>query len=107
MRVLIPHTAIITESGEVTRASLDELIRRGLDASSAKPCAIELFDATTQRILFLRDRQIYAAADVTAGQITATNVRDFLTGSTRMNFPAAVLYAHCRARATTRRRPRF
>ncbi len=92
MRVLIPHTAIITESGEVTRASLDELIRRGLDASGTKPCAIELFDATTQRILFLRDRQIYSAAEVTAGQITASNVRDFLIGSTRMNFPAAALY---------------
>jgi hypothetical protein len=92
VRVLIPHAAVITESGEVTRASLDELIRRGLDASGVKPCALELFDVNTQRVLFLRERQIYAAAEITAGQMAATTVRDFLTSSIRMHFPAAALY---------------
>lgn len=92
MRILIPHVAIITESGEVTRTSLDDLIRRGLDASGVSPCALELFDATSQRILFLRERQIYAAAEVTDGQINATSIREFLIGSTRMTFPRLSLF---------------
>ncbi|HEX6790688.1 MAG TPA: FHA domain-containing protein [Candidatus Krumholzibacteria bacterium] len=92
MRILIPHVASITETGEVTRAVLDELIRRGLDTSSVKPCAIELHDAASQRILFLRERQVYAAAETVNGQITATSIRDFLIGSTRMSFPAVALY---------------
>src|SRR5512139_2331545 len=92
VRILIPHVAIITESGEVTRALLDELIRRGLETSSVKPCALELFDSGSQRVLFLRERQIYAAAEIVNGQICATSIRDFLVGSGRMNFPAVALY---------------
>ena len=92
MRILIPHVAITTETGEVTRAVLDDLIRRALDASSTKPCAVEVFDSTTQRFLFLREGQIYAAADVVGGQISPGSIRDFLTGSTHMNFPRAALF---------------
>ena len=92
MRILIPHVAIITECGEVTRATLDELIRRGLDASAVKPCALEVFDATTQLILFLRERQIYAAAQVTGGQVAAVSIREFLVASNRLNFPRLALF---------------
>jgi hypothetical protein len=67
VRIQIPHVSIIVESSEVTRASLDDLIRRALDASGAKPCALEVFDESTQRFLFLREGQIYAAAEVTGG----------------------------------------
>jgi hypothetical protein len=84
--------AIITETGEVTRAALDDLIRRGLEASATKPCALELFDATTQRFLFLREGQIYAAAEVAAGQPTPGSIREFLMGAGHMSFPRAVLF---------------
>jgi uncharacterized protein YqeY len=89
---LIPHVAIATETGEVTRVVLDDLIRRALEASAAKPCAIEVFDAATQRFLFLREGQIYAAAEIAGGQMVPGTIRDFLTGSTHMNFPRAVLF---------------
>jgi pSer/pThr/pTyr-binding forkhead associated (FHA) protein len=92
VRILIPHVAITTETGEVTRAVLDDLIRRALDGSTTKPCAVEVFDATTQRFLFLREGQIYAAAEVVGGQISPGSIRDFLTGSTHMNFPRAALF---------------
>jgi pSer/pThr/pTyr-binding forkhead associated (FHA) protein len=89
---LIPHLAITTETGEVTRVVLDDLIRRALEASVAKPCAIEVFDDAAQRFLFLREGQIYAAAEIAGGQMAPGSIRDFLTGSTRMNFPRAVLF---------------
>jgi pSer/pThr/pTyr-binding forkhead associated (FHA) protein len=92
VRIQVPHVAIITETGEVTRAALDELIRRGLEASRERPCALELFDAASQRFLFLREGQIYAAADVNAGQVAPGLIRDFLLGATRMSFPRAVLF---------------
>jgi pSer/pThr/pTyr-binding forkhead associated (FHA) protein len=92
VRILIPHVAITTETGEVTRAVLDDLIRRALDTSSTKPFAVEVFDSTAQRFLFLREGQIYAAAEVVGGQISPGSIRDFLTGSTHMNFPRATLF---------------
>jgi pSer/pThr/pTyr-binding forkhead associated (FHA) protein len=84
--------SIVSESGEVTRTSLNDLIRRALDASSAKPCALEVFDATSQRILFLRDGQIYAGVEMSGTQINAGSIRDFLLGATHMSFPRAVVY---------------
>jgi pSer/pThr/pTyr-binding forkhead associated (FHA) protein len=92
VRVLIPHVAIITESGEVTRASLNDLIGRALEASGAKPCAIEVFDTAGQRLLFLREGQIYAAAELAGTQMSAGSIRDFLVGVTRMSFPCVALY---------------
>jgi len=92
VRILIPHVAITTETGEVTRAVLDDMIRRALVASSTKPCAVEVFDATSQRFIFLREGQIYAAAEVTGGQVSPASIRDFLVGSTHMNFPRAALF---------------
>lgn len=92
MRILVPHVSIITETSEVTRAALDDLIRRGLTASTTTPCALEVFDATVQRFLFLREGQIYAAADVNGGQVTPAAIRDFLIGVTHLSFPRAVLF---------------
>jgi pSer/pThr/pTyr-binding forkhead associated (FHA) protein len=92
VRIQIPHVAIITETGEVTRTALDDLIRNGLDVSREKPCALEIFDAATQRFLFLREGQIYAAAEVNAGQVTPGAIRDFLIGTTHMSFPRGVLF---------------
>jgi pSer/pThr/pTyr-binding forkhead associated (FHA) protein len=92
VRILIPHVAIIQETGEVTRAALDDLIRRALTASASRPSALEVYDATAQRFLFLREGQIYAAAEMTAGQINPTSIRDFLTGSTHMTFPRAAVF---------------
>ncbi|HKW15291.1 MAG TPA: FHA domain-containing protein, partial [Candidatus Krumholzibacteria bacterium] len=91
MRIQVPHVAIITETSEVTRAALDDLIRRGLEVSSTRPCALELCDETTQRFLFLREGQIYAAAEVSGGQVAPATIRDFLIGSTHMSFPRAAL----------------
>ncbi len=92
VRTTIPHAALLGESGEVTKASLNELIRRALDASAPKPCALEVYDSVTQRVLFLRDRQIYAAAEATAGQYSPTSIRDFLVGVSQMSFPRASWY---------------
>jgi pSer/pThr/pTyr-binding forkhead associated (FHA) protein len=92
VRTTIPHAAILGESGEVTKASLNELIRRALAASSPKPCALEIYDSVTQRVLFLRDRQIYAAAESTGGQYSPTSIREFLVGVSQMSFPRACWY---------------
>jgi pSer/pThr/pTyr-binding forkhead associated (FHA) protein len=92
VKIQVPHVAIITETSEVTRAALDDLIRRGLEVSSTRPCALELSDETTQRFLFLREGQIYAAAEVSGGQVAPTTIRDFLIGSTHMSFPRAALF---------------
>ncbi|MCI0452431.1 MAG: FHA domain-containing protein [Candidatus Latescibacteria bacterium] len=92
MRTTIPHAAVLGESGEVTKASLNELIRRALAASSPKPCALEIYDSVTQRVLFLRDGQIYAAAESTGGQYSPTSIRDFLVGVSQMSFPRACWY---------------
>jgi pSer/pThr/pTyr-binding forkhead associated (FHA) protein len=92
LRISIPHVAVISECGEVTRASLNDMIRQALAASASRPAALELFDETGQRLLFARDRQIYAAAEAAGGQLSPTPVRDFLLGAARMNFPHAVLY---------------
>lgn len=92
MRSSIPHAAVLGESGEVTKSSLNDLIRRALDASASKPCALEIYDSVTQRVLFLRDRQIYAAAESTAGQYSPTSIREFLVGVAQMSFPRACWY---------------
>jgi pSer/pThr/pTyr-binding forkhead associated (FHA) protein len=84
--------AVITESGDVTRATLDDMIRRGLDESATAPCAVELYDTATQLVLFMRERQIYAAATIQGGQVIATPIREFLLASSRLSFPRAVLY---------------
>jgi len=91
VRILIPHVAIIAESGEVTKSSLNDLMHRSLEASAAKPCALEVFDANTQRLLFVRERQIYAAAEVVGGQLAPISIRDFLLGTAHMNFPRVAL----------------
>jgi pSer/pThr/pTyr-binding forkhead associated (FHA) protein len=92
VRILVPHVTIIVETSEVTRTALDDLIRRGLETSATKPCAIEIVDATAQRFLFLREGQIYAAAEVNGGQVLPGSIRDFLIGATHMSFPRAVLF---------------
>jgi len=92
VRLLIPHVAIITETSEVTRASLDGLIRRALDSSASKPCAVEVYDSVTQRFLFLREGQIYAAAEVSGHQVSPCSIRDFLVATTHMNFPRAAFF---------------
>lgn len=92
VRTAIPHAAVLGESGEVTKASLNDLIRRALDASATKPCALEVYDSVTQRVLFLRDRQIYAAAEAVGGQFSPTSIREFMVGVSQMNFPRASWY---------------
>lgn len=92
VRSSIPHAAVLGESGEVTKASLNDLIRKALDASAPKPCALEVYDSVTQRVLFLRDRQIYAAAEAAGGQYSPTSIREFMVGVTQMNFPRACWY---------------
>lgn len=92
MKITIPHTKQIGESGEVTRATLNDLIRAAIDASTARPTALEIYDSITQRFLFVRERQIYAAAELTGGQFNPTSIRDFLLGVTNMSFPRAVWY---------------
>lgn len=92
MKITIPHSKQIGESGEVTKATLNDLIRTAIDASSAKPAALEVYDSISQRFLFVRERQIYAAAELTGGQLTSTSIRDFLLGATNMSFPRATWY---------------
>ena len=90
-RLLIPHVAVVAESNEITKSSLNDLIHHALDASATRPCALDIYDATSQRFLFARERQIYAAAEVTDGQINSTSIRDFLVGTTHLSFPRAAL----------------
>lgn len=92
MRTTIPHTRLIGESGEVTKATLNDLIRTAIDASVSRPAALEVYDSISQRILFMRERQIYAAAELSAGQFNPTLIRDFLIGVSHMNFPRAAWY---------------
>lgn len=92
MRTSIPHAALLGESGEVTKSSLNELIRQTLEASAHKPTALEVYDSVTQRVLFFRDRQIYAAAEISGGQFTPTPIREFIVGATQMSFPRAYWY---------------
>jgi pSer/pThr/pTyr-binding forkhead associated (FHA) protein len=91
VRILIPHVAVVAESNEITKSSLNDLIHHALDASATRPCALDIYDATTQRFLFARERQIYAAAEATGGQLSPTSIRDFLVGTTRLSFPRAAL----------------
>ena len=83
---------MLGESGEVTKSSLNELIRQALEASAHKPTSLEVYDSVTQRVLFFRDRQIYAAAEISGGQFTPTSIRDFIVGATQMSFPRAYWY---------------
>jgi pSer/pThr/pTyr-binding forkhead associated (FHA) protein len=92
VRITVPYAGIVAETGDVTKSSLNDLIRRALDASAAKPTALEIYDATAQRFLLLRERQIYAAAEAAAGQLAPTSIRDFLVGATSMNFPRAAIF---------------
>jgi pSer/pThr/pTyr-binding forkhead associated (FHA) protein len=92
VRITIPHAGIVAESGDVTKFSLNDLIRRALEASASKPTALEIYDATAQRFLLLRERQIYAAVEATAGQFGPITIREFLVAATSMNFPRATLF---------------
>ena len=92
MRIQIPHASVILESGDVTSSTINDLVRHALDASSTRPCALEVYDANVQRFLLLREHQIYAAAEAMAGQLGPTSIRDFLVGAVHMNFPRATLF---------------
>jgi pSer/pThr/pTyr-binding forkhead associated (FHA) protein len=92
VKITIPHTRQIGESGEVTKATLNDIIRATIDASTAKPTALEVYDSISQRFLFVREGQIYAAAELTGGQFTSTPIRDFLLGAGNMSFPRATWY---------------
>jgi pSer/pThr/pTyr-binding forkhead associated (FHA) protein len=92
VRIAIPYAGLVAETGDVTKSSLNDLIRRALDASETKPTALEIYDATAQRFLLLRERQIYAAAEAVAGQLAPTSIRDFLVGAANMNFPRAAIF---------------
>lgn len=92
LKITIPHTKQIGESGEVTKATLNDLIRAAIDASAARPSVLEVYDSIGQRFLFVRERQIYAAAELNGGSLSSTSIRDFLLGATTMNFPRAAWY---------------
>jgi pSer/pThr/pTyr-binding forkhead associated (FHA) protein len=92
VRISIPHATVLGESGEVTKSSLSGLIRRALQSSASKPGALEIYDSVSQRVLFLRDGQIYAAAEGSAGQFSPTSIRDFMVGVSHMSFPRAAWY---------------
>jgi pSer/pThr/pTyr-binding forkhead associated (FHA) protein len=91
VRITVPHVAVITESDEVTKSSLNDMIHHALAASAVKPCALEVYDANAQRFLFAREKQIYAAAEMVGGQVTSTSIREFLIGTAHMDFPRAAL----------------
>ncbi|HEX5132581.1 MAG TPA: FHA domain-containing protein [Candidatus Krumholzibacteria bacterium] len=92
MKITIPHTKQIGESGEVTTAALNEIIRSTVDASTAKPTALEIYDSISQRYLFVRERQIYAAAELIGGQFNPTTIKEFIVGAGNMSFPRATWY---------------
>jgi pSer/pThr/pTyr-binding forkhead associated (FHA) protein len=92
VKITIPHTKKIGESGEVTKTTLNDFIRAAVDASAVKPTALEIYDSISQRLLFVREGQIYAAAELTGGQFTPTTIKEFITGATAMSFPRAEWY---------------
>lgn len=92
MRVTLPYLKIVEQHDDFSKAKLNEVMSRALAASKSRPHYIELYDGSTQRFLFFRGRQIYAAGYVEDNQFRETTIREFLLASGNMSFPQMASY---------------
>jgi len=92
VRTLIPHIAVAGAFDDFSKGKLNEVMHNALAMSAKAPSCVEVFDGTEQRLLFLRERQIYAAGAIQGGHFTDSTIREFLLGSNHMNFPQINLY---------------
>lgn len=92
MRTIIPCNRLLESHEEFSQDKLDEVMHHALTASTAQPSCVEVYDQGEQRFVFFRERQLYAAGVVRGGQFENTSIRDYLLGTSRMNFPAIACY---------------
>jgi len=92
VRTNIPCTRPLESHENFSQEKLDEVLRRALDASASNPGCVEVFDQAQQRFLFLRDKQVYSAGVIRAGQFETTTIREFLLATARMSFPGIARY---------------
>ena len=92
MKATLPHLKIAESNNEFSPGRMNGIIFSCLRASQANPCYLELNDRSTQRYLFFRQRQIYAAGRVQDMQFTNTSIKEFLLAASKMNFPEAKIY---------------
>lgn len=92
MRVTLPYLNIIEQHDDFSKAKLNEVMSRILAASKTRPCYLELSDESSQRFLFFRGRQIYAAGCAENNQFKETTIKEFLLASGNMSFPRLTGY---------------
>lgn len=92
MPTQIPYLRIAAAADDFSKDRLNDAMHRALVMSETRPCCVELSDSVCQRVLFFRERQIYAAGKVESGQFLESSIRDFLVNSAGMNFPRLVCY---------------
>lgn len=92
VKVTLPYLDIIEQHDDYSKAKMNEVMSRTLAASKTRPCYLELSDETSQRFLFFRGRQIYAAGCAENNRLKETTIRDFLLASSNMSFPRLTSY---------------
>jgi pSer/pThr/pTyr-binding forkhead associated (FHA) protein len=92
MKATLPHLKVAESSNEFSPGRMNNIVLSCLRASQDNPCYFELNDGSTQRYLFFRHRQIYAAGHIQDMQFTNTSIKEFLLAASKMNFPEAKTY---------------
>lgn len=87
MRILLPYINVVEQRDDLTKAKLNDVLKKYIALSKTRPAFIELHDGTRQHFLFFRGGQIYSAGCIRETVFEETSIRDFLLASARMNFP--------------------
>jgi pSer/pThr/pTyr-binding forkhead associated (FHA) protein len=90
LRAILPYREILRPATPCTDDVLDDLVREVLAGSDEKPGYVELFDEVRQHLLFLREKQVYAAGTAPWG---STDIRDFFLAAQEMSSPRIAAYA--------------
>ncbi len=92
MTTSLPYIKLVDKSDDASKAGLQALLLRALEASKTRPMAVEVRGSREQRFLFFREGQIYGAGMVAGDAFSSTTIREFLIAPEAMNFPTLALY---------------
>ena len=92
MPIPLPYIKVSRGLGNFTGSQLNDVLFECLETSRGKPCYIVASDDESQHVLFLRERQIYAAGRISNQQYINTNIHDFLNACSNMQNPKLICF---------------
>ena len=92
MKTVLPYLNKTKDYSAFLADDLNDALREGLAMSARHPCYLEVSDMNQQRLVFLRNKQIYSAGEIEDGQFRETTIKEFLQSCVRLRSPSAAWY---------------